>query len=427
MLEATPSPSATPLPPPQLLRGGVAFFPALIAAIDEAVYWVQLETYIFDFHGAGADVAEALMRAAGRGLTVQVLVDGIGTAPLVAQWQNKLTTAGVHWQVYSPLTGSWPSLGLVRPDHWRRLHRKLCVVDQHRVFCGGINVLDDFYDPTHGVLEAPRFDFTVTLQGPVADAASEAMALLWWRVQAGYSARRHHLAEAWEAFKAAGYGGRINAAHLARRRALALSFQPAGVKTTRTSPASRAALLLRDNLMNRNIIERAYRKAIGQAREEVLIANAYFVPGGRLRRALIKAARRGVKVNLLLQGKYEYFMQYHATRPVYGALLDAGVEIHEYDASFLHAKVAVIDGHWATVGSSNLDPLSLLLAREANVVVDDPVFAEDLRARLLAAIAGHGRRVDAAEYNQRPWRQRLLDRVAYALMRLALLLAGQRY
>jgi cardiolipin synthase len=158
-----------------------------------------------------------------------------------------------------------------------------------------------------------------------------------------------------------------------------------------------------------------------------LIANAYFVPGGRLRRALIKAARRGVKVNLLLQGKYEYFMQYHATRPVYGALLDAGVEIHEYDASFLHAKVAVIDGHWATVGSSNLDPLSLLLAREANVVVDDPVFAEDLRARLLAAIAGHGRRVDAAEYNQRPWRQRLLDLAAYALMRLALLLAGQRY
>jgi cardiolipin synthase len=426
MLEATPSTSATPLPP-QLLRGGVAFFSALIAAIDDAVYWVQLETYIFDFHGAGADVAEALMRAARRGLTVQVLVDGIGTPPLAEQWQDKLTTAGVHWQVYSPLTGSWPSLGLVRPDHWRRLHRKLCVVDQHRVFCGGINVLDDFYDPTHGVLDAPRFDFTVALQGPVADAASEAMALLWWRVQAGYSARRHHLAEAWEAFKAAGYGGRISAAHLARRRALTLSSLPKGAKTTRSLPTARAALLLRDNLRNRNTIERAYRKAIGQARQEILIANAYFVPGGRLRRALIKAARRGVKVTLLLQGKYEYFMQYHATRPVYGALLDAGVEIHEYEASFLHAKVAVVDGHWATVGSSNLDPLSLLLAREANVVVDDRVFAEDLRARLLAAIAGHGRRVDAAEYNQRPWRQRLLDLMAYALMRLALLLAGQRY
>lgn len=424
MFEAT---SATPLPPPKLLQGGAAFFPALTAAIDDAEYWVQFETYIFDFHGAGADVAQALIRAARRGLTVQVLVDGIGTAPLAAEWQEKFKAAGVQWQVYSPLTGNWPGLGLVRPEHWRRLHRKLCVVDQRQVFCGGNNVLDDFYDPTHGVLTAARFDFTVALYGPVAATASEAMALLWWRVQAGYSARRHHLAEAWEAFKAAGYGGRISAAHLARQRALALSGRPLVAKAAQTRQTARAALLLRDNLLNRNIIERAYRKAIGQARQEILIANAYFVPGGRLRRALIKAARRGVKVTLLLQGKYEYFMQYHATRPVYGALLDAGVEINEYEASFLHAKVAVVDGHWATVGSSNLDPLSLLLAREANVVLDDRVFAEDLRARLLVAIAGHGRRVDITDYNGRPWRQRLLDLAAYALMRLALLLAGQRY
>jgi len=315
----------------------------------------------------------------------------------------------------------------VRPDRWRRLHRKLCVVDQQLVFCGGVNVLDDFYDPRHGALAAPRFDFTVALEGPVAEAASEAMALLWWRVQAGYSARRHHLAEAWEAFKAAGYGGRISAAHLARRRALALSGRPAGASTSYSPPTARAALLLRDNLLNRNIIERAYRKAIGQARKDILIANAYFLPGGRLRRALIKAARRGVKVTLLLQGKYEFFMQYHAARPVYGALLDAGVEIHEYEASFLHAKVAVVDGHWSTIGSSNLDPFSLLLAREANVVLDDRVFAHSLKQQLLAAIAGHGRRVEATEYNGRPWRQRMLDLAAYALMRLALLLAGQRY
>ena len=424
MLEATPSALAQP---PQLLQGGAAFFPRLIAAIDGATYWVQLETYIFDFHGAGADVADALIRAAQRGLTVQVLVDGIGTEPLQAGWSGRLEAAGVSWRVYSPLTGRWPSLGLVRPDRWRRLHRKLCVVDQQLVFCGGINVLDDFYDPRHGSLISPRFDFTVALQGLVAEVASEAMALLWWRVQAGYSARRHHLVEAWEAFKAAGYGGRISAAHLARQRSLALSRRPVGPRPLGNQSTTRAAMLVRDNLLNRNIIERAYRKAIGQARQEILIANAYFFPGGRLRRALIKAARRGVKVTLLLQGKYEFFMQYHAARPVYGALLKAGVEIHEYEASFLHAKVAVIDGHWATVGSSNLDPLSLLLAREANVVLDDRAFAEDLRERLLTAIAGHGRRVQAEEYNGRPWRQRMLDLVAYALMRLALLLAGQRY
>jgi cardiolipin synthase len=111
------------------------------------------------------------------------------------------------------------------------------------------------------------------------------------------------------------------------------------------------------------------------------------VPGARLRRALTSAAKRGVQVNLLLQGRYEYFMQYYAARPVFGALLAAGVQIHEYAPSFLHAKVAVIDGHWATVGSSNLDPLSLLLAREANVVVDDARFAARLRNRLVEAMA----------------------------------------
>ena len=134
-----------------------------------------------------------------------------------------------------------------------------------------------------------------------------------------------------------------------------------------------------------------------------------------------------MRVTLLLQGKYEYFMQYHAARPVYGALLAAGVEIHEYEASFLHAKVAVVDGHWATVGSSNLDPLSLLLAREANVVIEDRDFSEDLRQRLVAAVAHHGRRIDPAAYSRRPLRQRILNWGAYALMRLALLLTGQRY
>lgn len=413
-------------PPPQLLEGGEGFFPALVSALDAARDWVQLETYIFDFHGRGADVAEALMRAAKRGVTVQVLVDGIGSAHLsdeadppneaskVSSGPAGLRAAGVQWQRYSPLTGRWPTLGILHPDQWRRLHRKLCVIDQQQVFCGGVNILDDFHDPNHGPLSAPRFDFTVAVHGPAAAVASEAMALLWWRVQAGYSAQQRHLTEAWEAFKAAGFGGRLRGLH-------------ASTRTRTPAPQSAAALLLRDNLLNRNTIERAYRRAIGQARQEILIANAYFLPGGRLRRALIKAARRGVKVTLLLQGKYEYFMQYHAARPVYGALLKAGVEIHEYEASFLHAKVAVVDGHWATVGSSNLDPLSLLLAREANVVIDDLAFAAALRKRLCEAIEGHGRRMDEGAFASRPWRQRLLDQVAYALMRLALLLTRQRY
>ncbi|MDB5885245.1 MAG: phospholipase D/Transphosphatidylase [Polaromonas sp.] len=401
----------------QLLQGGKAFFPALVQAFDGAVRWIQLETYIFDFHGAGSEVANALVRAAERGVTVQVLVDAVGTGPLPAEWEKKFSVSGVQWRAYSPVGSNW---GFLVPERWRRLHRKLCVVDEQLVFCGGINVLDDFYDPNHGDLEAPRFDFAVSLTGPLAAEATDAMALLWWRVQAGYSARQRHLNEAWEKFKAAGYGGRTGAK---------LAKLPAGSGPSAWPGRSRpkAALVLRDNLRNRHSIERAYCKAIGKSRHEIIIANAYFLPGGKLRRALVKAAKRGVRVTLLLQGRYEYFMQYHAARPVYGALLAAGVEVHEYATSFLHAKVAVVDGHWATVGSSNLDPLSLLLAREANVVVEDPEFAAELGNCLRDAVAHHGFRIDPATYSRRPLGRRIQGWIAYALMRLALMLTGQRY
>ena len=194
-----------------------------------------------------------------------------------------------------------------------------------------------------------------------------------------------------------------------------------------SDPNARAALLLRDNLRHRAVIERAYLRAIGRARNEIIIANAYFVPGGRLRRALAGAARRGVRVSLLLQGRYEYFMQYYAARPVFGVLLTAGVQIHEYAPSFLHAKVAVIDGRWATVGSSNLDPLSLLLAREANVVVDDPRFASRLRKRLVQAMQLEGQPMDAGAFARRPPLQRVKERLALMIMRGALMIQGKTY
>ena len=355
-----------------------------------------------------ARVAEALIRAAQRGVRTHLVVDGVGTGPLPKAWQQRMKSAGVQVRVYSPLG----PLGLLLPHRWRRLHRKLCVVDGLVVFCGGINVLDDLYDPNYGDLDAPRFDFAVQATGSLAAQASRTMELLWWRMQAVRDVRLNRLPQAVRDLRAAS----------ATRHASQQDPEARGM---------RAALVLRDNVRNRSRIEKAYRRAIGAARHDIIIANAYFMPGGKLRRALILAAKRGVRVQLLLQGRYEYFMQYHAARPVYGALLAAGVEIHEYEPSFLHAKVAVIDAHgdkpWATVGSSNLDPLSLLLAREANVVVQDAAFAIDLRQRLVHAMQHAGRRMDPARYAGRPLRQRVLDRVAFGLMRLALWVTGNRY
>ena len=402
----------------QLLQGAQELFPALVRAMDAARTSVLLETYIFDTTGAGADIARALARAAARGVRTQLVVDGVGTGRLPAHWFAHLRSAGVQVRVYAPLG----PLGLLLPGQWRRLHRKLCVVDGTVLFCGGINILDDFHDPHFGALPAPRFDFAVRTEGALVAQAQATMEQLWWRLQAVHDARHYHLPQAVQALREAGVGLHMGMGQRTRSRTRAHSAHSLGM---------RAALLLRDNLRHRSRIERAYRRAIAMAREDIIIANAYFLPGGKLRRALVLAAQRGVRVRLLLQGRYEYFMPHHAVRPVYHTLLQAGVEIYEYAPSFLHAKVAVIDAQgrrpWATVGSSNLDPLSLLLAREANVVVRDRAFASELHARLCQAMAGAGQRVQAVQLAQRPWHQRLLDRVAYALMRSALWLTGNRY
>ncbi len=394
----------------QLLQGGADFFPALLAAIDAATDEVRLETYIFHFDASGERVAAALERAAQRGVAVYLVMDGIGTPMVPAQWILRFEQAGVRWHRFSPL-GRW---GLLIPVGWRRLHRKLCVVDAQVAFCGGINILDDHVDPSYGALESPRFDFAVRVTGPLVAVAQQTVVQFWGRLQ--FTRQLENLK----------FGG----ARQTWKDAALSAWGPGVVATDRSALGHggvSAALVLRDNVRNRNRIERAYRKAIADARHEVLIASAYFLPGGKLRRALIHAARRGVRVRLLLQGRYEYFMQYHGARPVFGVLLAAGVEIHEYSAGFLHAKVAVVDSHWATVGSSNLDPLSLLLAREANVVVEDAPFARALRTSLLHAMKTQGVQLDAQAYAQRPWRQRFLDRLAFGVMRLLLFLAGRRY
>jgi cardiolipin synthase A/B len=416
-----------------LLEGGTALFPALVAAMDMARSLVHLETYIFEFAGEALSVAEALERAARRGVRVRLVVDGVGTPRIPADWQQRFARAGVRWRVYAPLG----RLGMLIPSRWRRLHRKLCVIDGTVGFCGGINIIDDRDDVALGQLTAPRLDFSLRVAGPLVAEMTETMEQLWWRLQAVHKARQREFRAAWEALRETHPVGDFS--QLLRkfeaRAGLGLGRGEADEKADEESATdvllgvddARAALLLRDNVSHRHDIERDYLKAIGTARQHIVIANAYFIPGRKLRRALTLAAGRGVRVRLLLQGKYENFLQYHAARPVYKKLLDAGIEIHEYAPSALHAKVAVVDQRWATVGSTNLDPLSLLLAREANVSTTDARFATLLHNCLDAILAGGSHRIDAQQLTQRPWQQRALDRLAFAVMRTLLFLTGHRY
>jgi cardiolipin synthase len=397
-----------------LLQSGAEFFPSLLAAIDAAQREAWLETYIFAGDETGLRVASALARAAARGVSVRLMIDGFGTRELPTPIAQRLADAGVRVLVYKPMPGL---LSLDR-QRLRRLHRKQACFDGRVAFVGGLNVLGDLWDPNHGALEHPRLDYAVRLRGPIVAAVHASMARLWNPIavaQAPLSARARG------ALDGLGQLGAI------AQRSLPERLRPAarGGRPRRPRAGVRAMLVLRDNLANRRAIERAYLKAIGSARREVLIANAYFFPGRRFRRALVEAARRGVRVRLLLQGRAEYVLPHFATQALYDALLHAGVEIVEYHRSFLHAKVAVVDD-WATVGSSNIDPFSLLLAREANVVVLDAGFAATLRERVLASMAEGGRPVLHDEHARRPWTQRLWGWFATRMLRLGVAVSGHR-
>jgi cardiolipin synthase len=370
-----------------LLQNGATFFPELCAEIESARKSVYLETYIFAADETGLLVAKALQNAAERGVAVRLLLDGFGSAELPGSFVDEMRKVGVEVQWFrrdiSPFT-----LRRNRLRRLRRMHRKLAVIDGKTAFVGGINIIQD--TPDHVDFVAPRLDYAVMIRGELVGEVEAAVQHLWEMVS--WAAFRKRVREKrWRLYRVA------------------------------LHPDSNVHLLVRDNVRHRRDIERAYLKSIAGAGSEIIIANAYFLPGRLFIRALVHAARRGVRVVLVLQGKVEYRLQHYATLALYGRLLAAGVEIYEYHASFLHAKVAVVDGEWSTVGSFNIDPFSLLLAREANLVVQDADFAADLRGSLLDSVRRDGRRVELARSSMLT---RALARMSYGLIRFIIGVLG---
>ncbi len=364
----------------ELLESGGQFFPALIAAINAAACEVHLETYIFADDVAGRAVVTALAAAAQRGVAVRVLVDGFGAREFVPGLGQVLIAAGASVEVYR---AELPQLKL-RRHRLRRLHRKLAVIDGRIAFVGGINIIDDADTPDLG----PRFDYAVRIAGPLVTQIHASVRHLWRLV--GWAKLQH----------------RPPGSPVTPRAQDA----PAGTMT--------AGFLIRDNLRHRRDIEDAYLTAIANSKNDIVLASAYFLPGRRFRRALLGAAARGVRVTVLLQGQVEYALLHYATQALYRVLLAGGIRIFEYHTGFLHAKVGVIDGQWATVGSSNIDPFSLLLAREANVVVQDADFSAELFASLQRAIGGGAREIVHAELARSSLPVRAMRWLAYYMVRL---------
>ena len=387
-----------------LLKNGDELFPAMIAAIDAAQFEVRVETYIFRDDKGGEAIADSLKRAAKRGVGVRVLVDGFGSHTTHPKFFDSLRDAGVTLLLFRP-DYRWVSM---RRAHLRRTHRKITLVDARVAFVGGINLIDDL---TESLSDFPRYDYAVQVEGPVVANIYHATERLWklvawWHVRKmGAKAEiRRWLRRPQADLKL------INAERVALANATEKNSHVGNM---------RAQFLARDNFRNRREIEEAYLAAIKGATKKILIVNSYFLPGRRFRRELIAAATRGVEVTLLLQGRADHVLLQMATRALYEQLLGVGVKIYEYEKSMMHGKVAAIDDAWATVGSSNLDPFSLFLNREANVVVLDEAFARDLRLSVEGEIKEGARQFQPADWQRRPLIERVKNWLAYGFARVA--------
>lgn len=340
----------------ELLENGEEYFPRVFEAMRAAKSEILLETFIVFEDKVGAELQQILIEAAQRGVRTTVSLDGFGCGELSTGYLSALSDAGVHLQIFDPAP---KHLG-IRTNWFRRLHRKIVVVDGLIAFIGGINFSGDHladFGP-----EAKQ-DYSVEIQGPVV-------------------ADIHHFA-----LLQSGRPGRARFWWQRRRQRLEeMAF---------TDHDGQVRLVFRDNDQHNTDIEDVYLQVLRKAKRRVIIANAYFFPGYRLLREIRNAARRGVEVRLILQGQPDMLVAKLAARMTYDYLLRAGVQIHEYCQRPLHGKVALVDDDWSTVGSSNLDPLSLSLNLEANVLIRDRAFNQHLYERLEELSRNHCKAMDA--------------------------------
>lgn len=349
----------------ELLINGDQYFPRVFDSIRAARQEILIETFIIINDEVGQELKEALLEAAARKVRIEVTVDGYGTADLDSDYIDELTAAGVRLHIYDPKPRR---LGM-RTNLFRRLHRKIVVVDGEIAYMGGINFGADHLP---GKDEMAKQDYAVRVNGPIVnDIRSAAKALLL----------KHHAAQ----------------------RFLDL---PA---VTSSAGMTEMLVAVRDNHDHRTDIEAQYIGAIRSAKRRLVIANAYFFPGYRLWRELRNAAHRGVEVTLILQGRPDMPWVRMFSTSLYSDLIRDGINIFEYIERPLHGKIAIVDNEWSTVGSSNLDPLSLSLNLESNLFVRDAGLNQQIYEHLADLIDKSCQRVTPkAAARGRWWREPLM-------------------
>ncbi len=363
-----------------LLRDGLQAYPMMLSAIARAQHTICLETYILQHDKTGRRFIDAICERARAGVLVMLMYDGWGST-IPDDVYLSLQRMGIHVHIFRPVTWAKVSTRFFQQLS-RRNHRKSLVVDSVIGFTGGLNIADEYAaveDGGHGWR-----DTHVCVEGPGA-VELEQHFLHTWRMHA--------------------------------KRPIALQrFRHSVHTNSKAAPTARLRFIGSDFASTRKRIRRAYVDAFSQARHRICLTNAYFLPPPKMLKALLAAARRGVQVQVIIGAETDVKLVLYAIRGLYALMLRAGVEVYEWNERILHAKTAVIDGHWSTVGSSNLDSLSLRLNLELNAVIDDTGFGEAMQ-RLFDADRSRCLRVTADIVSSFPLMTRVLSWLALKFRR----------
>ncbi|MBI3814816.1 MAG: cardiolipin synthase [Nitrospinae bacterium] len=348
-----------------LLKDGREAFPSMIHAIEEASFTVNLETYILRSDKTGWRFGEALAKKAAEGVEVNLIYDSVGSIDCGEDFLQFLQNHRVRVMEYNPIA-PWK-----KGWQWlRRNHRKILVVDGRIGFTGGINIADDYADIAEG--GKGWRDTHIKIEGPAVRELQK-LFLSTWKRDAGIRKYYPLLDDAGDT--------------------------PVQIVGSRERK-------------NRKAVKRLYIQAIKNAKREIYLTNAYFVPDRGALRAIRNARRRGVEVTLILPGVSDVKVVRYASRSLYSRLLSYGIKIFEREGQVLHSKTAVIDGEWITIGSCNMDHRSYLYDLEVNAVVYSREFGEKMRGMFIDDLK-NCRRIDREEWKDRPFTEKLIEKFCF--------------
>ncbi|MBK5278958.1 MAG: cardiolipin synthase ClsB [Bacteroidia bacterium] len=355
----------------QLVHGGIAYFSLLKKLIRGAQDSIYIQTYIFEEDQTGIEVANELRVASQRQVRVFLLVDGFASSHLSKYFINNLEEAGVNFRMFGPLLKSkYFYLG-------RRLHHKVVVVDAKYSLVGGINISNRYND----MPDQPAWlDWAVYAEG---DVAAQLTDICRQRMQ------------------------RTSLKNFVRPRKI---LHP--IKNNVVS------IKINDWVRGKREITKSYLSMFRKAKESIIIMSAYFLPNAQFRKELMRAAQRGVKVQVILAGPSDVSLSKYAERYMYRWLLKNGIEIYEYQKSVLHGKMAVYDNNWATVGSYNVNNISAYASIELNLAVNDRAFGNQVESAFNTIMVNDCLRISAEQMNHSSLVRRIMQHGAYYIFRI---------